>query len=77
MLAAERASVRRVREAMAERGIAPHLVELEETARSAKEATEALGVRVEQIVKSLVFRGARSGRPCWCWQAAPTVRTRG
>ncbi len=46
MAAAERASVRRVREALAERGISPELVELQETARSAKEAAEALGVRV-------------------------------
>ena len=71
MAASERASVRRVREALAERGIAPHLVELEETARSAKEAAEALGVRVEQIVKSLVFRGARSGRPVLVLASGP------
>jgi len=71
LAAAERASVRRVREALAERGISPHLVELEETARSAKEAAEALGVRVEQIVKSLVFRGARSGRPVLVLASGP------
>jgi prolyl-tRNA editing enzyme YbaK/EbsC (Cys-tRNA(Pro) deacylase) len=38
-------------------------VELERTARSAAEAADALGVRVEQIVKSLVFRGTQTGRP--------------
>ncbi|MDQ3792800.1 MAG: YbaK/EbsC family protein [Actinomycetota bacterium] len=38
-------------------------MELERTARSAAEAADALGVRVEQIVKSLVFRGTRTGRP--------------
>ena len=54
--------MRKVREALARRGLSPELVELEKTARSAGEAADALGVRVEQIVKSLVFRGARSGR---------------
>jgi len=71
LAAAERASVRRVREALAERGISPELVELQNTARSAKEAAEALGVRVEQIVKSLVFRGARSGQPVLVLASGP------
>jgi prolyl-tRNA editing enzyme YbaK/EbsC (Cys-tRNA(Pro) deacylase) len=55
--------VLRVREALKERGFEPEIVELERTARSASEAADALGVRVEQIVKSLVFRGRRTGRP--------------
>ena len=55
--------VLRVREALEERGFEPEVVELERTARSAAEAADALGVRVEQIVKSLVFRGRESGRP--------------
>jgi prolyl-tRNA editing enzyme YbaK/EbsC (Cys-tRNA(Pro) deacylase) len=38
-------------------------VDLEQTARSAAEAAQALGCRVEQIVKSLVFKGGRTGRP--------------
>lgn len=71
MAATERASVQRVREALAERGVSPELVELEKTARSAQEAAEALGVRVEQIVKSLVFRGARSGRPVLVLASGP------
>jgi hypothetical protein len=41
----------------------PEVVELERTARSAADAADALGVRVEQIVKSLVFRGRRTGYP--------------
>lgn len=61
-MAGERATVRKVRAALEERGVEPRLVELEKTARSAKEAAEALGVRVAQIVKSLVFRAAGSGR---------------
>src|SRR3712207_3766407 len=52
-----------VRKALQEQGYEPEVVELERTARSAAEAADALGVRVEQIVKSLVFRGARTGRP--------------
>ena len=55
--------VLRVRKALQEQGYEPEVVELERTARSAAEAADALGVRVEQIVKSLVFRGARTGRP--------------
>jgi len=56
-------NVGRVRAALAERGLSPEFVELEQTARSAAEAAAALGVRVGQIVKSLVFRGAESGGP--------------
>lgn len=55
--------VRRVREALEERGFEVRVVELERTARSAAEAADALGVRVQQIVKSLVFRGRETGRP--------------
>ena len=55
--------VQRVRKALEAQGYEPEVVELERTARSAAEAAAALGVRVEQIVKSLVFRGTRTGRP--------------
>ena len=55
--------VRRVREALKEQGFEPEVVELQRTARSATGAADALGVRVVQIVKSLVFRGRRTGRP--------------
>jgi prolyl-tRNA editing enzyme YbaK/EbsC (Cys-tRNA(Pro) deacylase) len=55
--------VLKVREALEEQGCQPEVVELERTARSAAEAADALGVRVEQIVKSLVFRGTRTGSP--------------
>jgi prolyl-tRNA editing enzyme YbaK/EbsC (Cys-tRNA(Pro) deacylase) len=55
--------VLRVRKALEKRGFEPEIVELERTARSAAEAADALGVRVQQIVKSLVFRGRRTGRP--------------
>jgi prolyl-tRNA editing enzyme YbaK/EbsC (Cys-tRNA(Pro) deacylase) len=55
--------VRRVREALEDLGFEPGIVKLDRTARSAAEAAEALDVRVEQIVKSLVFRGRETGSP--------------
>lgn len=54
---------RQVQETLAARGFANEVVELPDTTRSAAEAAAALGCRVEQIVKSLVFRGAETGRP--------------
>lgn len=51
-----------MRAALEERGLAPEFVELDRTARSAAEAAEALGCRVGQIVKSLVFRAEGTGR---------------
>ncbi len=55
--------VLRVRKALEAQGYELEVVELERTARSAAEAADALGVRVEQIFKSLVFRGTQTGRP--------------
>ena len=52
----------RVREVPEERGVRVEVVDLERTTRSAVEAAEALGCGVEQIVKSLVFRGENTGR---------------
>jgi prolyl-tRNA editing enzyme YbaK/EbsC (Cys-tRNA(Pro) deacylase) len=68
---ASRSSVQRVREALEERGLAPRVVELDLTARSAAEAAQALGCRVEQIVKSLVFRGGRTGKPVLVLASGP------
>lgn len=44
-------------------GVACQVVELPESTRSAVEAAQAIGCRVEQIVKSLVFRGRSTNRP--------------
>ena len=55
--------VMKVREALEARGFASRVVALDRTARSATEAAAALGCRVEQIVKSLVFRSGLTGRP--------------
>src|SRR3712207_8386047 len=60
-----------VRKALQEQGYEPEVVELERTARSAAEAADALGCWVEQIVKSLVFRGAESGGPVLVLASGP------
>lgn len=58
-----RASAQKVQTALEALGLSLEVVELPDTTRSAQEAAEAIGCRVEQIVKSLVFRGVESGRP--------------
>lgn len=55
-------AARRIAAALQERGHAGAIRLLDDSARSAAEAAAALGVAQEQIVKSLVFRGERSGR---------------
>ena len=54
---------RRVAQALAARGHDGEVRVLSESARSAAQAASALGVAQAQIVKSLVFRGTRSGEP--------------
>jgi prolyl-tRNA editing enzyme YbaK/EbsC (Cys-tRNA(Pro) deacylase) len=56
-------SIRRVEQALAAAGVAARIVELPQSARTAKDAAAAIGCRVEQIAKSLVFRLADSGEP--------------
>jgi prolyl-tRNA editing enzyme YbaK/EbsC (Cys-tRNA(Pro) deacylase) len=56
-------SAARVREALRERGAPADVRELPDSTRTAPEAAAAVGCRVEQIVKSLVFRRAGSGAP--------------
>jgi prolyl-tRNA editing enzyme YbaK/EbsC (Cys-tRNA(Pro) deacylase) len=53
----------RVQEALAERGVPTTIVYLERAARTSAEAAAAVGCRVDQIAKSLVFRLATSGSP--------------
>lgn len=52
----------RVRLALERAGVAARIVELPQSARTAAEAAAGLGCEVAQIAKSLVFRGAASGR---------------
>jgi prolyl-tRNA editing enzyme YbaK/EbsC (Cys-tRNA(Pro) deacylase) len=57
------ASARRVQEAARAKGLDVTVVEMAESTRTAEEAAAACGCAVAQIVKSLVFRGAASGKP--------------
>ncbi len=56
-------SAQRVQDRLRELGFAGQVVELPATTRTAAEAAAAVGCRVEQIAKSLVFRGRETGRP--------------
>jgi len=56
-------SARRVQRALAAAGVVAEVVELPRSTRTAVEAAAAVGCRVEQIAKSLVFRSIASGLP--------------
>ena len=55
-------SVRRVQEALAAAGVGHTVVALEQSARTSAQAASAVGCKVDQIAKSLVFRGEQSQR---------------
>ena len=57
------AAAQRVQDALKALRVTSQVVELPESTRSAAEAAQAIGCRVEQIVKSLVFRGQSTNRP--------------
>lgn len=57
------AAERRVVDALASHALPGRVIVLEQLATTAQMAAEALGIEVGRIVKSLVFRGAQSGRP--------------
>lgn len=56
-------AARRVLEAARSLGLEGEVVEMPESTRTAMEAAAACGCEVAQIVKSLVFRGRRTGKP--------------
>ncbi|HTK09569.1 MAG TPA: YbaK/EbsC family protein [Ktedonobacteraceae bacterium] len=56
-------SARKVQEALQAGGFASEVVELPDSTRTAKEAAQAIGCEVAQIVKSLIFRGKESDSP--------------
>ena len=56
-------SAQRVADELRARGFAGTVMELPDSTRTAAEAAAAIGCTVAQIAKSLVFRGADSGRP--------------
>lgn len=55
-------STGRVERALRSAGIEPRIARMTQSTRTAAEAARACGCEVGQIVKSLVFRGARSGK---------------
>jgi prolyl-tRNA editing enzyme YbaK/EbsC (Cys-tRNA(Pro) deacylase) len=55
-------TVRRVQEALGALGLGHEVVDLGQSARTAADAAGAVGCRVDQIAKSLVFRLRESGR---------------
>jgi prolyl-tRNA editing enzyme YbaK/EbsC (Cys-tRNA(Pro) deacylase) len=55
-------SVRRVEEALAAAGGGHKVIAFEQSARTSAQAASAVGCKVDQIAKSLVFRGADSQR---------------
>src|SRR6516164_1190465 len=57
------ATAQRMQDALKALGVESHVVELPASTRSAAEAAKAIGCRVEQIAKSLVFRGLSTDRP--------------
>ena len=57
------ASARRVQQALEVQGVAMQVVELPDSTRSAPEAAQAIGCDVAQIVKSLLFKTKKTGRP--------------
>ena len=56
-------SVQRVQEALRALGLGHEVLDLGRSARTAADAARAVGCRVDQIAKSLVFRLRDSGRP--------------
>jgi len=56
-------SAQKVQDILKERGFSSLVVELPDSTRTAREAAQAVGCRVEQIVKSLVFKGRNSNKP--------------
>jgi prolyl-tRNA editing enzyme YbaK/EbsC (Cys-tRNA(Pro) deacylase) len=57
------ATAERVQEGLKALGLECKVVELPGSTRTAAEAASAVGCRVEQIAKSLVFQGETSGKP--------------
>jgi prolyl-tRNA editing enzyme YbaK/EbsC (Cys-tRNA(Pro) deacylase) len=56
-------SARKVQDVIRSLGFSFEVLELPESTRSAREAAEAIGCRVEQIAKSIIFKAAKSERP--------------
>jgi prolyl-tRNA editing enzyme YbaK/EbsC (Cys-tRNA(Pro) deacylase) len=58
-----KAAAQRVQDALLAGGFDNRVIEFAESTRTSAEAAAAVGCEVGQIAKSLIFRGARSGKP--------------
>src|SRR5262245_1948088 len=56
-------AAQRVQDTLRARGLGSEVRHMRQTTRTAEEAAAACGCTIGQIVKSLVFRGGRSGKP--------------
>ena len=56
-------SAQKIQEALEAHGVTCQVVEMKETTRSAQEAADAVGCRVGQIAKSLIFKGKQTHQP--------------
>ncbi len=56
-------SAQKVQHALRQFGVSCRVVELPGSTRTSKDAAEAVGCKVEQIAKSIVFQGKQSGKP--------------
>ncbi len=57
-----RSSSKRLQDTLKALGFENEVIELKETTRSAKDAARAVGCRVEQIAKSIVFRSGKTNQ---------------
>ncbi|MDA5094580.1 YbaK/EbsC family protein [Aliiroseovarius sp. KMU-50] len=54
-------SLKRVRRALDEHGIDAEILEMSDVTRTAADAARAAGCEIDQIIKSIIFRGEESG----------------
>lgn len=57
------ASAQKVQDTLKSHGFHCQVIELQATTHSAKQAARAIGCRVEQIAKSIIFRGKHTHKP--------------
>jgi prolyl-tRNA editing enzyme YbaK/EbsC (Cys-tRNA(Pro) deacylase) len=57
-------SLKRVEEALADAGLTIHILEMDGSTRTAQEAADQAGCHIDQIAKSIVFKGTESGAIC-------------
>lgn len=56
-------SAQKIQKVLHELGFTNQVIEYTQTTRTSQDAADAIGCKVEQIAKSLVFKGRHSGKP--------------